>query len=280
MLQTMNPAPFKPITQSNARSFSSPKVLWGTWIISAVLLIVVGGALLFKPALAIQYWPWRLTPFNQRFLGAIYLSAAIPLLGYVIRPRLSVLRLLLPIFAFFTTYVFGMSLGYWGSFLARTSSQIWLLLYGAVSVIGCFYCWKFRRYFRIPSASMTPLTYIYRGQALFLVVYGLGLLIAPHVFAEKFWLWPLDQFHSHLYAGVFLTGALIQAYLGQQGQNADSSLSATDYNRSMQSCSIIFGMTHFFIGVGIALGIWILDLQIARLNWHSPMPWLWQLFWF
>ena len=185
------------------RSFPLPKVLWGTWMTSAVLLIVVGGALLFKPALAIQYWPWRLTPFNQRFLGAIYLSAAIPLLGYVIRPRLSVLRLLLPIFAFFTTYVFWMSLGYLGSFLVRTSSQIWLLLYGVVSVIGCCYCWKFRRYCRIPSGSITPLTYIYRGQACFLLVYGLGLLITPHVFAEKFWLWPLDQFHSHLYAGVF-----------------------------------------------------------------------------
>ena len=46
----------------------------------------------------------------------------------------------------------------------------------------------------------------------------------------------------------------------------------------MQFCSIIFGMTQLFAGVGIAFGIWILDLQISRLNWHSLIPWLWQLF--
>ncbi|MEO1623217.1 MAG: hypothetical protein AAFU53_19570, partial [Cyanobacteria bacterium J06632_3] len=40
-------------------------------IASILLLILVGGGLFFFPEFSGPFWVWTLTPFNQRFLGAI-----------------------------------------------------------------------------------------------------------------------------------------------------------------------------------------------------------------
>lgn len=245
---------------ANPTTVSGMNVLWITWLISTILLLGVGGTLFFTPAIGHSYWPWSLAPFNTRLLGAVYLSAAIPLISYLIRPRKDSLYLVLPIFTCFTTYFLLVSIGHSDSFLARKSSSIWFFLYGADSFIGLFYCWRSRqRLFRAggPSRFAT----LYQLQALILGLYGLGLLLAAPLVGKQFWPWPLDAFHSHLYSGVFFAGALGMGLLRS---------CASRYGR----CAL--GMTQAFLGFAIVLGNWLVDKQVSKLDWTSLAPWLWQ----
>ncbi|PZD73850.1 hypothetical protein C1752_01840 [Acaryochloris thomasi RCC1774] len=238
---------------------SGLQVLWMTWLISTLLLLGVGGTLFFAPGIAQGYWPWSLAPFNTRLLGAVYLSAAIPLISYLIRPRMDNLQLVLPIFTCFTTYFLLVSMGYRSSFLARKSSSIWFFLYGADSAVGLFYCWRLRHYL-LHSGGLVRFVKLYQFQAIFLSLSGLGLLLAP-LLGMQFWMWPLDSFHSHLYSGVFLGGALGMGLLGAH---------STHVGR------IALGVTQAFLGVAIASGNWLVDQQVNKLAWNTIWPWFWQ----
>lgn len=263
-------------TPANHRTlrFALPKAIWVTWLISFVLLLWVGGTLFCFPAIAQAYWPWPLTPFNTRFLGAVYLSAAIPLLGYLLRPRLELLRIILPLFACFTTYFFWVSIVHQASFLERKSSAIWFFLYGADSVVGLFYCWKLRHHLKIPLGSVS-IRNLFGVQALLLGVYGAGLLSMTQMIGNG-WPWPLDIFHSHLYSGVFLT-AMVAMILwgGRFWSDYPDRSSPRDYPIS-KAVNMIFGTTQLFFGLLIPTGIWMVDCHIQKLDWTSASPWLWQ----
>ncbi len=240
---------------------SGDTALWVTCLISIILLLVVGGTLFLAPTFAQQYWPWPLAPFNTRLLGAVYLSAALPLMGYNSRPEVDSLRIVLPLFTCFTTYFLVVSMGHSSSFLARKSSHIWFFLYGADSFIGLFYCWRLRQHLRKRQRSLQPFKQLYKLQALILGLYGLGLILAAPLFGQKFWPWPLDLFHAHLYSGVFLSGALGFWLLS---------------TRSTRRGRIWFGITQTFLGFLMVLGNWLVDQQVNKLDWLSFSPWLWQ----
>ena len=240
---------------------SGLQVLRGTWWVSVVLLLGVGGALLMLPELAGKFWPWSLAPFNTRLLGSVYLSAAIPLIAYVLRPQWAQLRITLPIFAWFTTFFLLVSMGHSDGFLARKSSHIWFWLYGADAFIGLFYCWRLRRSLWLQGGQSNDFSRLYQVQALILGGYGLGLLLLAS-WLGPLWLWPLNAFHAHLYSGVFLAGAIAMMRL-QSG--------------STVSERVVFGGTQAFLGVTAALGIWLVDQQVKMLDWSTFWPWIWQL---
>ena len=235
--------------------------LWWTWLLSSLLLIGVSGALIFQPRLAQQLWPWPLAPFNTGFFGIVYLSAAIPLISYVIRPESHRLKLILPIFTCFTTYFFLFSLIHQDSFLSRRATDIWFFLYGADSFIGLLCLWRCRAALW-PSASLElKWSALYRIQAMILGGYSLANLVLPQILGQ-FWSWPLDVFHSHLYAGVFLSGAVAMIFLSRS---------------SCRWSRIFFASAQSLLGLGVALSTWLLDAQMQKLDWSSLHPGLWQV---
>jgi hypothetical protein len=238
-----------------------PQVLWITMLISVFLLLLVGGILFFQPDLAKTYWPWKLTPFNTRFLGAIYLSAIAPLLFCLIRPQAAPLRIVLPLFAFFTTYLLLVSGAHAGNFyLDRKAASVWFFLYGMDSFVGIYYIWQTRRQIlTLKSHSLPKWCWLYRFQAILLGIYGIGLLLLTPLFSSL-WPWPLDFLHSHLYSGLFLSSALGLWLL---------SYSSSSVERS------ILNLTQALLGGLITLGLWLVDTQVRKLNWNSPNPWIW-----
>lgn len=245
---------------STQTQLALPKALWVTWFVSVLLLTLVGGTLLFFPAIAKAYWPWPLAPFNIRLLGAIYASAALPLIGYLLKPQLSYLRVILPIFACFTTFFLLVSIAHVGIFLPRKASAIWFFLYGADSFVGLYYCWHLRQQLMM-STPKPHRPRLYRGQTLALGFYGLGLLLLAPIFG-KWWPWPLNPFHSHLYSGVFLTAALAMELLRDRASVRER---------------LWFGMTQLCLGLLTFLGALVVDFEVQRLDWTFLSTWLWQL---
>ncbi|PSB04578.1 hypothetical protein [Merismopedia glauca] len=238
-----------------------PRVLWITMLISVVLLLFVGGMLFFQPDLAKIYWPWKLTPFNTRFLGAIYLSAIIPLLFCLIRPQSAPLRIVLPMFAFFTTYLLVVSGLYTDNMISgKKSVPIWFFLYGMDSFAGIYYLWNTRKQvLKVGSGRSPKWCQLYRFQAILLGVYGLGLLLLAPIFSSL-WPWTLDSFHSHLYSGLFLASTL--------------GLWLLSYS-NLRSEHLMLNLTQAALGGLISIGLWVVDAQIHKLNWNSPNPWIW-----
>lgn len=236
------------------------KVLKLTWMVSAVLLVVVGLSLWFSWAPIVTRWPWALTPFNTNFLGAIYFSMAIPLIGVLCKPKRQTILFLLPLFTLVTAYIFLLSCIYFGEFLPRKSTWIWFILYGIDSLIGLFFCSRHLR-------SLLPLfkpskRYIYWPQIFILVIVSLSLLL-PISNVLQSWLWPLDQFHSRLYSGIFLTGA-VSSYLVLGKVNSWS--------------RILLAITQSAVGTLMVLGLYLTNQRMHKLNWGSFSLWIWLSF--
>lgn len=236
-----------------------PQPLWLTMLVSVLLLIFVGGMLFFRPDIAKVYWAWQLTPFNTRFLGGIYLSAIIPLLFCLLARRSAPLRIVLPMFAFFTTYLLLVSFAYTNSFnVGRTAPKIWFLLYGMDSFVGIYYLWRLRKQL-FWHDGLARWFQLYRFQAIALGVYGIGLLILPLIF-NSLWAWKLDLFHSRLYSGLFLAAAL--------------GLWLLSYSPTPQE-HLMLNITQTALGGLSAIGMWLVDTEVRKLNWNSPNPWIW-----
>jgi len=80
--------------------------------ISALLLVLVGGALFFFPEFARPRWVWKIAPYNTGFLGAVYLSALVPLSVLLWVRRWSPARAILPMLWTFVTQLLVVSFLY------------------------------------------------------------------------------------------------------------------------------------------------------------------------
>ncbi|MGB8702105.1 MAG: hypothetical protein WCD18_22035 [Thermosynechococcaceae cyanobacterium] len=233
-------------------------------LISVCLLFGVGGSLLFFPNLAQRYWPWTLTPFNARFLGALYFSAQIPLVLCLLRPRQTPLRTVLPMFWAFTTCMLLVSIAHVGDgsfYPQRISPRIWFGLYALDSLGSLYYLVKLWGQFqRQRRKKMSGLwTRILRIQALLLGSFGIALVLLPQQ-AASLWPWPLDVFHSQLYSSLFLTGALGSWLATRHASGGDR---------------IALGLTQLSLSVLTIIGIGIVDATVHKLKWLSILPWSW-----
>ena len=116
-----------------------PIPLWGMALISSLLLLLVGGGLYFFPDFARSPSLWSLTPYNTRFLGAIYLTALVSLTLLLLTRRAVPARLIVPMMWVFTTVILLVSGSQIEQFdLNRRATAIWFWLYLA-DCVGASY---------------------------------------------------------------------------------------------------------------------------------------------
>ena len=249
--------------RSNASQVQTrlPFVLLLLSIISIILLILVGGGLFFFPVLFKSIWLWPLTPFNLRFLGAIYLTALVALTSLVLAKRAALMRLIVPMMWVFTTVVLLVSCVHLEQFNAgRTTTDIWFWLYlidciGASYYLGYIKRISFEGLYRLPLAWSIALGV----QAGLLGVYGLGLLIFPEA-TSRSWSWPLDIFHARLYSSIFLTGATGSAMLARRAAAIE--------------CRALGLIQAAFSGLVLA-GVWVVDSAVKKIDWSLGSNWVW-----
>lgn len=238
-----------------------PALLMTLVFVSIALLFLVGGGLFFFPDLFGNRWLWRLTPFNQRFLGAIYLTSLVSLLTLVWARRETLTRLIVPMMWVFTTVVLLVSCLHLEQFSAnRRATDIWFWLYLIDCVGASYYLGFFRQ------QSFTGLRQLPRPwsvglgvQSGVLAAYGFGLLIFP-VTTSRSWSWPLDTFHSRLYSAIFLAGAMGSALLCRRAKAIEC--------RALGSIQVAFS------GLVLA-GVWIVDKAGSKIDWSLTHNWMW-----
>ena len=165
-------------TTSTAVDFPVTRVLWVATLFEVVVLAVSGLSLLFLPDLIVPQWPWPLSPFTARALGAVYLAAAVSAACLGWRPWWSPARLVVPMVALFATIVAVLSVVELSRFTNAPSTAGWLVLYAIVAVISIAHLWLYRG--RPPAPNATPpgqgLRAILGLQVVVLGAYGLLLL--------------------------------------------------------------------------------------------------------
>ena len=230
-------------------------------LISSLLLVRVGGSLFFFPDFARPYWLWPLTPFNTRFLGAIYLTSLAALTILLITRRALPARLVVPMMWVFTTIILLVSVLQSEQFdMNRRATSIWFGLYIADCVGSSYYVWRYRRQTLAGLPKLPSRWSVYlQLQAGFLSVYGLGLLLLPALFGS-FWPWPLDVFHSQLYSAIFLTGAMGAILLSQKAAPVEL---------------FTLGAIQVAFSSLVTAGTLVVDVAVQRIDWGLFENWAW-----
>jgi hypothetical protein len=226
------------------------------------LILMVGMGLFFAPELVARRWPWALTPFNTRFLGALYLAELVIILTPICVNRLAPNRLVLPMALIFTLLVTIVSLFYPDQFdFRRRAVWAWFIVYGGSAVISAGLFWWYRAWpvpaIATPTPKQRQLFLQLEGVALGL--YGLGLLLAPAIFSA-FWPWKVDNFHAQIYSAIFISGAVSSFILARAAAPIEF---------------LAIGSAQIVLGALAIAGVVIVDVSLHKINWMLPSTWLW-----
>jgi hypothetical protein len=240
----------------------SPLLRWVT-AFEVSVLVVSGGGLFFLPTILGQWWPWPLTPFNTRLLGAIYVASLISALLLVLYNRWTPARIVTPMILIFTIIVLIVSLTNVSYFTVPWSMILWFALYIIIPLNAAYHLWLYRKLSPAqPVAIPATLRWWLRIQALVLGLYGLGLLIAPATFSA-FWPWRIDDFHGRMYSVAFITPAVGAWLVSQSTSRVD-----------LQT----LGLTQIAGGLLPIIGMLIVSPTVPlerQINWSLGGTWLW-----
>ena len=233
-----------------------PALLLGVSFAEAVVLAGVGVILFLAPSFAHRHWPWELTPFNTRFLGAVYLASLAAVAVLVAVARWSAARLVLPMVLAFTALVLVVSLAYAARFhWGRPGTWAWFFLYIALPLNSAYFLWRDRAtepLLRLRAATVAA--------AAPLAAYGVALLVAPRA-ATDFWPWPIDSFHGRLYSAAFATLATGLACLPRATPAA---------------ARVALGLASLVVGTLAPVGLAVVDADVHRVDWSraGTIAWL------
>lgn len=239
------------------------RFLLGATTLEAVVLAGSGAGLYFLPDVIDDAWPWPLLPFNSRFLGAIYLSALVAVIGMLTTRHWAPARIVLPMILVFTGVVVVVTAAYEDRlfFVDRPGpSWAWVVLYVLLFVNAAYHLWRYRHWYRSDRWPRSPR---WRSwlllEAACLLVFGAGLLIAPSAFGS-FWPWAIDDFHARMYSATFLSGAVGLLLLARGGAPVEWRT---------------IGLTQALQGALSVAGVVLVDRTTNRVDWGDPGTWMW-----
>jgi hypothetical protein len=247
-------APNPPIT---------PILRWMTAIESWVVFFS-GAGLFFVPQIIGGLWPWELTPFNARSLGALYFTSLLAAAVMAWRGRWSPARVVTPMIFTFTAIVLVVSLVYLPRFTGMGFSvALWFVLYISIPAITGYHLWLYRRQ---PSANAQPtpdwLRLCLWPYIAFFMAYGLAMLVIPAM-TTGFWPWRVDEFHTRMYSVGLITPALGCLLLVQQGA-------------ALEFATV--GLAQVFGGVTSMAGVLMVDATLRRIDWTLAGSLAWFVF--
>lgn len=245
-----------------------PSFLRRVVAVECSVVFVAGILLFFLPGIASNLWAWTVPPFNSRFVGAIYLTAYIPLIIFWFVPRWSPGRLTLWMILTFTALVMitmfiHRDIFQWDRLAAFIFWPLYIFLpiNAAIFLLRSKPVESTQGYDGPTALRMILLIFAFLGAA-----YGLGLLLAPEALTG-FWPWRVDAFHGRMYAAAFATPAVAAWILSSTRAHAIEYLS--------------FGLNLVAGGFLPVLGTLWTNIQVPaerQINFNSTGTWMFMIF--
>jgi hypothetical protein len=231
--------------------------------VQVAVLVVTGLGLFFAPKLIESLWPWKLLPFNARFLGAVYSSSLIAAAMQLYYGRWSPARLVTPMILLFTSVIVALSFFHLREFdFQRAEVWLWFVFYLIVPINAAWHLWLYRNLPPADSAAPSAMgRRILLAQFTLLGIFGLALLVFP-AFAKNLWSWKIDNFHAQLYSAAFLTVAIGAFILSKAASKAEW---------------LTMGLTQAVLGIFSIIGVVVVDMRIKSVNWSSAGTWIWMI---
>lgn len=160
----------------------------------------------FTPARIDKAIPWMVPPLHARFLGSMYLSGAVLMLGGMLSRRWAQARVINTMIYLWTGMLFVVSLFYWGEFdWSRTQVWFWWFAYLVYPLIALAYAWKYRHEPAERTDAMPRWAVLYlRIQAVLVSVLALALLFFPQTMIPL-WPWKITPLLAQIYSSPFLS---------------------------------------------------------------------------
>jgi hypothetical protein len=250
----------------------------------ALLALWVGSFGAFAPRSVDWALPWLVPPLHARFLGAMYLSGAVFMIGATVARRWSAIRVVVPMCAIWTGLLLLVSLLHLPEFDWR-KQQVWIW-FGAYLVFpagAALIAWR-RRHDRSnsPGPSLPPWLRAYLvGQAVVVLPLAGALLLSPAAVATV-WPWAITPLLAHLYSAPFFSfgvGALLAArqraladvglYVLATFVFAVGVLAASVVHRALFSTADLSDWLWFYAFVYATLALGVATLQALR---PAPRP--------
>jgi len=184
-----------------------------------LLALRVGYAGYFTPAEIGQMIPWQVPPLHSRFLGAMYISGLVFMIGAVLARRWCEVRVVVPMIAIWTGMLFVVSLFHRLEFdYSLRQVWIWYGAYFVSPVIAIWLAWRHRADTGHPPGS-APLPSWARNclyvQGSVLTLAALALLLAPTAMVGL-WPWKATPLLLQIYSAPFLSYGLGSFMLARQ----------------------------------------------------------------
>jgi hypothetical protein len=182
----------------------------------AALALWVGTWGAFVPQHVDWALPWIVPPMHARFLGAMYLSGAVFMLGATFARRWSAIRVVVPMCAVWTGLLLVVSLLFLPEFDWRKQQVwIWFVAYAVFPLGAALIAWRHRREVGAgPGPALPALLRTYlRVQGVIVLVLAAALFFAPALMATL-WPWAITTLLAQLYSAPFCSfgaGALLAA---------------------------------------------------------------------
>jgi hypothetical protein len=227
-------------------------------IAQGVVIAGAGIVLFLAPTTGHDIWGWELTPFNTRFLGAIYLAALPDFVALALVRRWRPARLVVPMDFLFMSVILVVSLAYADHFKwERPVTSAWFAIFVSVPLCAGILLVRLRRFWELePGGSAAPSARVRAGliaAAVPLGGYGIGLLVAPGA-VTGFWPWSIDGFHGRVYSAIFLTLALASVLVARAAAPVELAT---------------LGLTCVALGALEPLGLLVVDADLDKVDWSS-----------
>jgi hypothetical protein len=244
------------VNDSGARSI--PIWLRALFLINVILLAPQGIGF-FSPT-NIPF-PVAVTPLNARFIGALYLAAAVGMILSALGHDLADIRILLFAFAVISVLVLGVTFAYWGDFAAKRVPIIWLATY-VVDPIAAAIALSTLRPLQPAQSRGHRLSTLFRLECGIFGVVGIFLVLAPGT-AALLWPWKINPLLSQVY-GAFLLAFAVGALLASGERRPSALVPPLASTLALVFLALVASLLHLDrFTAGLASGIWFGVLLVA-----------------
>ena len=162
--------------------------------------------------------PFSVPPLHARFLGAVYLSGLVIMVGGLLARSWREIRLVPILTALWTGGLCVISLFHLDRFdFATPHPWVWFAAYVIYPLIAIGLAWRHRHVESGAAAAEVPAwarRYLV-GQGIVLTVLAIGLLLAPGAMADV-WPWPIDRLLAQIYSAPLLAYGVGSVLLARQ----------------------------------------------------------------